>query len=60
MEQALLSRVYQEMVQFVKLVVAEDTASQVGGRYQKRSVQDASENERIFECNALVVETAVR
>ena len=60
MEQALLSRVYQEMVQFVKLVVAEDTASQVGRRYQKRSVQDASENERIFECDALVVETAVR
>lgn len=60
MKQALLSRVYQKTGEFVELVVAEDIASQVSRRYQKGSVQDTSEDERVFECDTLVVETTVR
>jgi hypothetical protein len=46
--------------EFVKLVVAEEIGAKVGGRYQKGSVQDASEDESVLECDALVVKAAVR
>jgi hypothetical protein len=58
--QAPLSRDNQDAAKVIKVMIANGIVPKSYGRYKKRPVEDASDGERIFECDALIVESAVR
>jgi hypothetical protein len=56
---ALLSRLDQEALEVIESVIADEILPKPCGRYKKCSIEDTSEDERIFECDTLIVETTV-
>ena len=54
--QAPFSRVNQELVEVIELVITNEIVPKPCGRDKKRSIEDTSEDERIFKRDTLVVE----
>jgi hypothetical protein len=49
----------QEALEVIESMIADEIVPKPCGWYKKRSIEDASKDERIFECNTLVVEATV-
>jgi hypothetical protein len=47
------------VLEVIESVIADEILPKPSGRYKKRSVEDTSKDERIFECDTLIVETTV-
>jgi len=52
--------VNQELVEVIELVITNEIVPKPCGRDKKRSIEDTSEDERIFKRDTLVVETTMR
>jgi hypothetical protein len=55
----MLSRVNQEAVEVIELMIADEIVPKPCGRYKKRSIKDTGKGERVFEGDALIMETAM-
>lgn len=47
-------------VVIIEFMIADEVIPKPRGQYKKHSVEDTSGNERVFECDALIVELTVR
>jgi hypothetical protein len=52
--------VNQEAAEVIEFMIADEIIPESYGGDEKRSVEDTSKGERVFEGNALIVETAMR
>jgi hypothetical protein len=52
--------VNQEAAEVIEFMIADEITPESYGRHEKRSIEDMSKSERVFERDALIVETAVR
>jgi hypothetical protein len=50
----------QEAAEVIKFMIADEVIPQPYGGHEKRSVEDTSKSECVFERDALIVETAMR